>query len=277
MEKLCKPLVFPEKLCYTQPVADGKTGGSGICRIRRGGEHPQTGLHKEKEGLDGSKWTQLQGFWQAVCGAKQCRAAHWRGKGRLSGNPAGAVAHFFLFHAAGRRGPAAEGRWTALARTEVTQVVRPRCQRVADQLGFELVDVCLDRENTGKYLRIYIDKPGGMDLDGCEKYHRAIQPLVEDYDYDFLEVSSPGADRPLKTDSDLERSLGENVELRLFRAADGAKEWHGALAGYDRENVTIVTGGAEKAFPRKACALIRLDVDLSEISETVIGEETGED
>ena len=89
-----------------------------------------------------------------------------------------------------------------MPKAEGTRVVYPRCQKVADSLGFELVDVCLDKENTGKYLRIYIDRPEGMDLDSCEKYHRAIQPLVEDYDYDFLEVSSPGIDRPLKKDRD---------------------------------------------------------------------------
>ena len=118
---------------------------------------------------------------------------------------------------------------------EITKVVWPKCQRVADQFGFELVDVELDRENTGKYLRIYIDRPEGMDLDNCEKYHRAIQPLVEDYDYDFLEVSSPGIDRPLKRDRDFERALGSDVEVHLFRAMDGVKEFSGVLAAYDAD------------------------------------------
>ena len=85
-----------------------------------------------------------------------------------------------------------------MARSELSAVVEPKCQRLADSLGFELVDVSLDKEGAGKYLRIYIDKPEGITLDDCERYHRAIAPQVEDFDYDFLEVSSPGVDRPLK-------------------------------------------------------------------------------
>ena len=79
-----------------------------------------------------------------------------------------------------------------MAKSELTAVVEPKCQRLADELGFELVDVALDKEDTGKYLRIYIDKEAGIDLNDCEKFHRAIQPQLESYDYDFLEVSSPG-------------------------------------------------------------------------------------
>ena len=84
-----------------------------------------------------------------------------------------------------------------MAKAELTTVVEPRCQRLADEQGLELVDVSLDKEPTGKYLRIYIDKPEGISLDDCERYHRAIQPQLESYDYDFLEVSSPGVDRRL--------------------------------------------------------------------------------
>lgn len=89
--------------------------------------------------------------------------------------------------------------------------MEPKAQRLADKLGFELVDVTLDKESTGNYLRVYIDKPEGISLDDCEVYHRALQPLVEDYDYDFMEVSSPGVDRPLKKDRDFERALGSEV------------------------------------------------------------------
>ena len=155
-----------------------------------------------------------------------------------------------------------------MAKAELSALVTPRAQRIADQLGFELVDVSLDSEHTGRYLRIYIDRPGGMDLDGCERYHRLIQPLVEDFDYDFLEVSSPGADRPLKKDKDFERALGTAVELRLFKALNGRKELHGLLAGYDRQNVTLrLENEEEMTLPRKACALIRQEVDLSGVLE----------
>ena len=114
-----------------------------------------------------------------------------------------------------------------MAKSELTAVVEPKCQRLADELGYELVDVALDKEDSGKYLRIYIDKPEGIDLNDCEKYHRAIQPQLESYDYDFLEISSPGIDRPLKKDRDFARALGMEVELRLFKAVDGQKEFSG--------------------------------------------------
>ncbi len=154
----------------------------------------------------------------------------------------------------------------ALAKAELTRQVIPRAQKVADQLGFELVEVCLDKENTGKYLRIYIDRPGGMDLDGCERFHRAVQPLVEDYDYDFLEVSSPGVDRPLKRDRDFERALNTPVTLRLFRAVDGRKDYSGILASFTGDSLTLaLPEGGEVTFHRKACATVRPDLNFDEI------------
>lgn len=104
-----------------------------------------------------------------------------------------------------------------MAKAELTTVVTPKCQRLADEMGYELVDVCLDKENTGKFLRIYVDCPEGMSLDDCERYHRAIMPLVESYDFDFLEVSSPGIDRPLKKDRDFERALAKRWRFTCSR------------------------------------------------------------
>ena len=159
-----------------------------------------------------------------------------------------------------------------MPKTDLTRVVEPRCQRVADSLGFELVDVTLDKENTGKYLRIYIDREGGMDLDSCEKYHRAIQPLVEDYDYDFLEVSSPGVDRPLKKDRDFERALGSEVEAKLFRAVDGVKEFVGTLAAWTADTFTLETPEGEKTLERKACASVKPVVDMEGVEDVDLGE-----
>ncbi len=159
-----------------------------------------------------------------------------------------------------------------MAKAELTAVVAPKCQRVADRMGFELVEVALDREPTGKYLRIYIDKPEGITLDDCEVYHKAVQPLVENYDYDFMEVSSPGIDRPLKTDRDFERNLGAEVEVRLFRPLDGTRELQGILTGYDREQMTISAGGEEKTIPRKAAALVKPLVDMTGVEDVDLGD-----
>ena len=160
-----------------------------------------------------------------------------------------------------------------MAKAELSAVIAPKCRSVADQMGFELVEVTLDKEPTGKYLRIYIDKPEGITLDDCEKFHHAVMPLVEQYDYDFMEVSSPGIDRPLKTDRDFERSLGNEVEVHLFRMMDGAKELSGVLTGYDQECLTLETGGEEKKIPRRAASLVRPIVDMNGIEEVDFGEQ----
>lgn len=159
-----------------------------------------------------------------------------------------------------------------MSKAELIAVVTPKCQRLADQLGFELVDVCLDKEGAGKYLRIYIDKPEGISLDDCESYHRAIQPQLEAYDYDFLEVSSPGVDRPLKKDRDFERALGSEVEVHLFKALDGSKRLTGILADFSKDEVVLETAAGEKRLSRGACALVKPVVDMEGVESVDLSE-----
>lgn len=159
-----------------------------------------------------------------------------------------------------------------MAKAELTTVVEPKCKRLADQMGFELVDVCLDKEGVGKYLRIYIDKPEGISMDDCETYHRAIQPQLESYDYDFLEVSSPGIDRPLKKDRDFERALGSEIEIKLFKAMDGQKVVTGILAGLENGDIVLDTPAGEKRIPRKAAALVKPVVDMEGIESVDLSE-----
>ena len=90
--------------------------------------------------------------------------------------------------------------------------VEERAAKVADALSLELVEVVLQKESRGKCLCIFIDKEGGLSLDDCERYHKQLQPLIEDVDYDFLEVSSPGLDRPIKTLRDFEKNRDALVE-----------------------------------------------------------------
>ena len=164
-----------------------------------------------------------------------------------------------------------------MAKAELTQVVEPKCQRLADEQGLELVDVSLDKEPTGKYLRIYIDKPEGITLDDCERYHRAIQPQLESYDYDFLEISSPGVDRPLKKDRDYERALGLEVEVHLFKAVDGSKTFTGELIAWDKDNLTILSGGEERVFTRRAASLVKPIVDMEGVQDVdLTGDEQDE-
>ena len=165
-----------------------------------------------------------------------------------------------------------------MAKAELTLVVEPKCQRLADEQGIELVDVSLDKEPTGKYLRIYIDKPEGISLDDCERYHRAIQPQLESYDYDFLEVSSPGVDRPLKKDRDFERALGLEVEVHLFKAVDGQKVFSGELSAWDKDTLTILVDGEERVFARRAASQVKPIVDMDGVQEVdLTGDEPEEE
>ncbi len=154
--------------------------------------------------------------------------------------------------------------------------IEPKCAKIAEEMGFELVDVGVEKEPTGRYLRFYIDRPEGISLDDCETYHKAVRGIADSVDYDFMEVSSPGIDRPLKKDRDFERNLGSEIEIKLFKAMDGKKVLTGILAGLEDGEILLETPEGIIRIPRKAAALVKPvvdmegieDVDLSENSET---------
>ena len=138
-------------------------------------------------------------------------------------------------------------------------------QQIADEQSVELVDVELVKEPTGHYLRFYIEKPDGISLNEVEAFHRRIQPLVEDVEYDFMEVSSPGADRPLKTERDFERAAGLLVELKTYRPVNGAKQFRGDLIGLRDGMIEIAAENGETlSFPRKDVAIVRPVIEFSE-------------
>ena len=141
------------------------------------------------------------------------------------------------------------------------------CEAAAARLGYELCDAAMEKEPTGRYLRIYIDTDSGVTLDDCEKYHRAVQPSLESFDYDFLEVCSPGIDRPLKTKRDVEKSIGMLVEARLYKPVEGRKSAQGLLMEMNDEHVVLKAGEETMEFPRKAVAQVRLVPDLSALDE----------
>ena len=157
------------------------------------------------------------------------------------------------------------------AKNSLLSQAEPRCRKVAEQLGFELVDVEAAKDAYGVTLRVFIDRPEGMDLDSCEKFHRALIPLVEPLEYDYLEVSSPGVDRPLKRDKDFERALGSEVEVHFYRAVEGQREVRGILADWDETTVTLEEGEERRVLERKDCALIRPLVDMSGVEEVDLG------
>lgn len=138
---------------------------------------------------------------------------------------------------------------------------------IVEDNGFELVDVEYVKEGSTWYLRAYIDKPGGIAVDDCETVSRAFSEILdrEDYIEDsyIFEVSSPGLGRPLRKEKDFKRSLGEEVEIRTYRAVDRQKEFTGMLKDYDKDSVTIeYEDGETKRFERSEIALIRLALDF---------------
>ena len=138
---------------------------------------------------------------------------------------------------------------------------------VTDELGFELVDTEYVKEAGSWYLRLYIDKEGGITVNDCEAVSRRVSDLLDEKDFIdesyIFEVSSPGLTRPLKKDRDLERNLGKEIEIRTYKALNGKKEFRGILSAYDKDSVTIEPEeGSGLTFLRKETALIRLYVEF---------------
>ena len=153
------------------------------------------------------------------------------------------------------------------SKTESLAGLEAKARALAEQMGYELVDVCMDKEPTGKYLRFYIDKEEGVSLDDCEAFHKAVRTPADSVDFDFMEVSSPGIDRPLKKDRDFERNLGCEIEVKLFKPIDGTKVITGVLAGLEEGNIVIDTGEGRMLVPRKAAALVKPVVDMEGIED----------
>jgi len=138
------------------------------------------------------------------------------------------------------------------------QTVERIAKPLAKELRMDLVEVTFQKENRGKVLCLFLDKEGGLSLDDCECYHKRIQPLLEAVDYDFLEVSSLGIDRPIKTHQDFERNRDALVEVKLFTAINGGKSHRGRLVSMSEDHVNLVLeDGQEIAFPRKTVAIMK--------------------
>ena len=147
--------------------------------------------------------------------------------------------------------------------TRTEELITP----ILERMNFELVDVEYVKEGGTWYLRAYIDKEGGITVNDCEAVAREMNEILdrEDFVEDsyVFEVSSPGLGRPLKKEKDFKRSMGEQVEIKLYRAVDRQKDFTGALAAYDENTVTIrYEDGSESTFDRKDIALIRLAFDF---------------
>ncbi|QCX32276.1 ribosome maturation factor RimP [Caloramator sp. E03] len=114
---------------------------------------------------------------------------------------------------------------------------------IANELGLEIVDVEFVREHNEWYLRVYIDKEGGVTIDDCTSLSRVLSNKLDEVDpIDFsyyLEVSSPGIERPLKKDRDFERNVGKKIKIKLFEPIEGKKTIEGTLLGLEEKNILI--------------------------------------
>ena len=133
--------------------------------------------------------------------------------------------------------------------------------------NFELVDVEYVKEAGNWYLRAYIDKEGGITVDDCEIISRRLGDWLDEKDIIadsyILEVSSPGLGRPLKKDKDFNRSIGEDVDIKLYKPLNKQKDFTGTLISFDKDTVTIAQeDGAELTLNRPEIALIRLAFDF---------------
>lgn len=137
-------------------------------------------------------------------------------------------------------------------------------RELAEAMGYELVDAGFEKESAGQYLRYYLDSEQGISLDDCEAFHKRIQPLVEEVDYDFLEVSSPGIDRPIKTPGYAAKAVGNPVEVKLYQPVGGQKIFTGIFRGMDEQGYHLDIGGDEMIFPVKDVAVARRTIDVEQ-------------
>ena len=149
---------------------------------------------------------------------------------------------------------------------KVTDQVTAFAQPVVESFGCKLWDVEYVREGSERYLRVFIDKDGGVDIDDCEKIHRALDPILDEKDpiaesYHF-EVSSAGLERALKRPGDFERFMGSNITVKLYRPRNGLKEIPCVLRGYEDGRITVEAGKETITFEKSEVALVRLRVEF---------------
>ncbi len=140
---------------------------------------------------------------------------------------------------------------------EITELAAP----IAEELNYELVEVEFVKEGANWYLRIYIDKPGGISIDDCQAVSERMSDILDKKDpieqsY-YLEVSSPGLERPLKTERDFIKYKGELVEVKVFQPIDGKKVFEGQLVGLVDNKIIIIEDGKNIEFDKEKVAIVK--------------------
>ena len=149
---------------------------------------------------------------------------------------------------------------------KITEQVEAFAKPIVEGLGCRLWDVEYVREGSEQFLRLYIDKDGGVDIEDCEKIHRAVDPVLDEKDpiptsYHF-EVCSAGLERALKRPSDFEQVMGSPILIKLYRPKNGLKEFPAILRGYEDGKVIAEAGKETITFEKSEVALVRLRVEF---------------
>lgn len=156
--------------------------------------------------------------------------------------------------------------------SKITEQIEQIATPITEELNLELVDVEFVKEGRNYFLRVYVDNPAApIDIEQCALVSEKLSEILDELDpieqnY-FLEVSSPGAERPLKKDKDFEKAIGKLVYIKTYEQIDGAKEFEGYLQSFTEDEVQIEikikTRRKTAAFDRKKIAVIRLAIDFS--------------
>lgn len=137
---------------------------------------------------------------------------------------------------------------------------------ILEEMQFELWDVEYVKEGSDYYLRAYIDKEGGITIDDCVDVSRRLSDAIDADDFIpeayILEVSSPGLGRKLVKDKEFERSIGRDVDIKFYKPVNGSKEITGKLENFDKDTISIVTGGETNVLNRSEIASVKLSLDF---------------
>ena len=151
-----------------------------------------------------------------------------------------------------------------MSKKDMMKRVEALCLEVTDSLKFELVDVEYLKEHGDYFLRVYIHKDGGVNLDDCQAASELLSAKLDEFDIIdkayYLEVSSPGLDRPIKTDKDFKRNIGKEVEVNLYQNLRDSKRHEGILKSFDDKNVILEMANGTLEIPRDTISLMRLTI-----------------
>lgn len=145
--------------------------------------------------------------------------------------------------------------------------IKEKTEPLIEEMGYDLVDLEYVRESSNRFLRFYIGKRGGVSIDDCQNVSEMVSDILDEMDpinesY-YLEVSSPGLDRPLKTNKDLDRNIDYEVELNFYTPVDGIKKQVGTLKEYSDDSITLIlSDNKEFVYSREDISVIKIAINI---------------